>query len=223
MKCTHPVRFDEKYIVIHAHPATGILYVTNASPFFISGQVRMRGRDGGRYPYQYEEMINHLFGIEKNRIEVCSGSIKGRTTTTLNAVLSPLEVKDSFSSTLDVSSSSSLPFTVDINPRLNPDLVADSQILDCIPNGVFNRWMGDPPYNISTARDMYDTELPSPIKLLKAGARVCKVGSLMFLLLGPQNYQIHPKGVKRIGYIDISVIPNNEIRCLNIYLKYEDA
>jgi hypothetical protein len=83
--------------------------------------------------------------------------------------------------------------------------------------------MGDPPYNISTARDMYDTELPSPIKLLKAGARVCKVGSLMFLLLGPQNYQIHPKGVKRIGYIDISVIPNNEIRCLNIYLKYEDA
>jgi hypothetical protein len=28
------------------------------------------------------------------------------------------------------------------------------------------------------------------MKLLKAGARVCKSGALMFLLLGPKNYQI---------------------------------
>jgi hypothetical protein len=31
-------------------------------------------------------------------------------------------------------------------------------------------------------------------ELLKAGARVCKPGSLMFLLLGPRNYQICPIG-----------------------------
>lgn len=54
----------------------------------------------------------------------------------------------------------------------------------------------------------------------KAGARVCQVGSLMFLLLGPQNYQMCPIGVKRIGYVDITVVPNNEIRCLNIFYKY---
>jgi hypothetical protein len=119
-------------------------------------------------------------------------------------------------------SSSTYPFTVDINPHLNPDYVADAQILDGIPNGVFNRWMGDPPYNLSTAREMYGTELPSPIRLLEAGARVCKTGSLMFLLLG-KPYQPCPKGVKRIGCIDISVIPNNEVRFLNIYWKYEDA
>ena len=46
---------------------------------------------------------------------------------------------------------------------------------------------------------MYNTSLPEAAKLLKAGARVCKVGSLMFLLLGPKNYQICPQGVKRIG------------------------
>jgi hypothetical protein len=186
----------------------------------------MRGRDRGRYPYQYEEMINHIFGIEKNRIEVCSGSIKGRATATSNAVLSSLKVKNSLSSVLSLSSSSSscsYPFTIDINPHLNPDYVADAQILGGIPNRVFNRWMGDPPYNPRTSRDMYGTELPSPLKLLKAGARVCKVGSLMFLLLGPQNYQICPAGVRRIGWIPISIVPNNEIRCLNIYLKYEDA
>ena len=123
---------------------------------------------------------------------------------------------------MNLSSSSSLPFTVDINPSLNPDYVADAQILDDIPNGVFNRWMADPPYNDKTARKMYGTELPSPIRLLEAGARVCKPGSLMFLLLG-KPYQPCPSGVKRIGCIDTSVIPNNEVRFLNIYWKYEDA
>ena len=48
---------------------------------------------------------------------------------------------------------------------------------------------------------MYGTDLPRTIELLKAGARVCKIGSLMFLLLGPQNYQMCPTGIKRIGWI----------------------
>jgi hypothetical protein len=55
--------------------------------------------------------------------------------------------------------------------------------------------------------------LCSPItrELLKAGARVCKVGSLLFLLLGPQNYQWYPPRVKRIGWIAITIVPNNEL------------
>jgi len=69
---------------------------------------------------------------------------------------------------------------------------------------------------------MYNTSLPEPIKLLKAGARVCKVESLMFLLVGPSNYQIRPQGVKRIGWIGLTVVPNNELQTLNIYYKYED-
>jgi hypothetical protein len=59
--------------------------------------------------------------------------------------------------------------------------------------------------------------------LLQAGARVCEVGSLMFLLLGPQNYQWHPKGVKRIGWIAITVVPNNEVRALNIFYKNAES
>jgi hypothetical protein len=67
-----------------------------------------------------------------------------------------------------------------------------------------------------------NTSLPAPIKLHKVEARVCKVGSLMFLLLGPKYYQICPQGVKRIGWIGLTVVPNNEIRTLNIYYKYAD-
>jgi hypothetical protein len=70
---------------------------------------------------------------------------------------------------------------------------------------------------------MYGTDLPNPIKLLKAGARVCKTGSLMFLLPGPQNIQICPKAVKRIGYVNITVVPNNEMRVLNIYYKFGEG
>lgn len=169
----------------------------------------MRGKNGGRYPYRYLDMIDTIFGLEENIIEVCSGNLKGRQITT------PAAEKDSSSVQLSC-------FTVDINPDMKPDLVADGQKLDGIPNGKFCRWRCDPPYNAQTAKSMYGTERPSTGKLLKAGARVCKTGSLMFLLLGPQNYQICPRGVKRIGWIPISIVPNNELRALHIFYKYSD-
>ena len=103
--------------------------------------------------------------MENNTIEVCSGMTRKYD---YNPCLS-----------------------VDINPETNPDLVDDGQTLSSIPTGKFNRWRCDPPYNIDTAKKMYRTDLPSPIELLKAGATVCRVASLMFLLLGPKNYQCH--------------------------------
>ena len=89
-----------------------------------------------------------------------------------------------------------------------------------IDDNTFNRWRCDPPYSLRTAKKMYNcNELPNTGKLLKAGDRVCKRGSLLFLLLGPENHQACPAGVKRIGLILITVVPNNEIRALNIYHK----
>ena len=181
---------DDNYFIITANPARGILYITENSPDFISGHLRLRGKNHGRYPFCYLEMIDNLFGQEENIIEVCSGSVMGNC------------------------------FTVDINPDTEPDLVADGQKLDSIPNSKFNRWRCDPPYNTRTAKEMYGTDLPRTIELLKAGARVCKIGSLMFLLLGPQNYQMCPTGIKRIGWIVSTIVPNNEVRALHIFYKY---
>jgi hypothetical protein len=189
---------DQKYFIMLASPAKGVLFITQNSPQFISGQIRVRGRSNGSYPYNYLEMIDTIFGKEENTIEVCSGNIRNYA-------------------------NSNRCFAVDINPLTKPDLVADGQTLYGISNNRFNRWRCDPPYNVKTAKKMYRTDLPRPIKLLQAGARVCKVGSLMFLLLGPQNYQLTPKGVKRIGWIAITVVPNNEVRALNIFYKYADA
>ena len=66
------------------------------------------------------------------------------------------------------------------------------------------------------------TGLPSFIRMLEAGSRVCKVGSILSLLLGPTNYQFCPPGVVRIGLVYISVIPNNETRAWNIYYKHAE-
>ena len=53
----------------------------------------------------------------------------------------------------------------------NPDLADDAQKLSSVPNYRFDRWRGDPPYNINTAKKIYGTSLPSSIELLQAGAR----------------------------------------------------
>ena len=66
---------------------------------------------------------------------------------------------------------------------------------------------------------MYNTRMPSRQKLLKEGARIIKKSSLMFFLLGAVNYQICPTEIERVGMIFITIVPNNEIRTLNIYHK----
>ncbi|MFZ0894042.1 MAG: hypothetical protein WAZ77_06020 [Candidatus Nitrosopolaris sp.] len=188
---------NQKYFTIPASPATGILYITQNSPDFISGHVRVKGRNNGRYPYNYLEMIDAVFGKEENTIEVCSYKVKEYYDTNC--------------------------FTVDVKSATNPDLVADGQTLSSIPSNSFNRWRCDPPYNVASAKSMYGTDLPTPMKLLQAGARICKIRSLMFLLLGPKNYQMCPQGIKRIGWIGLTVVPNNEVRSLHVYYKYAEA
>jgi hypothetical protein len=179
------------YITYSASPAKGVLFITENNPGFISGHVRVRARPNGSYPYHYLEMIDNLFGADGWTIEVCSHKMK-------------------FTKDL---------LTVDINPDYEPILVDDGQELRKLADNQFTRWRCDPPYNQNTSKKMYNCTVPSPIKLLQAGARVLKPRSLMFLLLGPKNYQAHPIGVKRIGMIILSIVPNNELRCLNIYIK----
>jgi hypothetical protein len=177
-------------IVFNADPAIGSILLQNN---FLSGHLRMRGKGEGTYPFKYLEFIDKVFGAESNTIEVCSRTVKGRN------------IGESC-------------FTVDINPECKPDLVADGQDLAEIRDNTLCRYRCDPPYNEKRAREMYDTNVPSLSQLLAEGARVVKPGSLMFLLCS-QNRQSCPPNIKRIGFIYISVVPNNETRILNIYVK----
>ena len=152
----------------------------------------MRGKNGGKYPFNHLEMINSIFGKADKVIEVCSNS----------------GISDAC--------------CVDINPETKPDFIDDGQTLNQVESNLFDRWRCDPPYSLKRANGMYNTDLPNSYKLLEAGARVCKPGALLFLLLGPQNYQRHPPTIRRIGWVAITVIPNNELRALHIFYKLPD-
>jgi hypothetical protein len=145
---------NDRQFIIPATPAKGNLFITFGNPAFVSGHVRLKGKGQGRYPYNYLEMIDNIFGKENNSIEVCSNSVKG--------------------------GKESSCFTVDINPDLKPDLVDDGQVLRYVPDNKFDRWRCDPPYNQDTAGKIYGTSLPRLMDLLKAGARVCKPRALLF-------------------------------------------
>jgi hypothetical protein len=81
----------EGYRIIIPKPATGVLFEKNG---FLSGQVRMRGRGGGVYPFHYLEMLDYLFGTEKDTIEVCSGTVKNSVTVDINPECKPDLVAD---------------------------------------------------------------------------------------------------------------------------------
>ena len=72
VKCPYDTvpRDNPDTYVIRPEPVKGTLFVTFGNLGFMSGQVRVRGQGGGRYPYHYLEMIDHVFGGEENTIEV---------------------------------------------------------------------------------------------------------------------------------------------------------
>jgi hypothetical protein len=55
----------EIYVIL-PKPLKGILFISFNNLGFISGEVRVRGKGGGKYPFHYLEMIDYVFGTEKN-------------------------------------------------------------------------------------------------------------------------------------------------------------
>jgi hypothetical protein len=70
IRCNYRQEIDgnQEYSIILASPAKGVLYNTQDCKYYISGQIRVRGRDNGRYPFNYLEMIDAVFGMEENTI-----------------------------------------------------------------------------------------------------------------------------------------------------------
>jgi hypothetical protein len=191
-----PIFSDDKYSsIIALKSVTGVCYITNNSPQFISGHLRLRGKNNGSYPYGHKEFITELFGgisSHEQEIEVCSGTVEKRP----NLI------------------------TVDITPDKQADYTMDAQELPQEWGNRFARWSADPPYSEKAAEKMYNlTELLSISRLLIEGARVTKPGGLLFLLLGAKNMQWCPASLIRIGWIGITIVPNQEIRALHCYIK----
>lgn len=199
-------------------PVKGVCFVTDETRYFIHGRAAVKGNGGGTYPDHYLEMIDYVFGPEKNTIEACARTVRVdnlRTAFTIDSqIWCPCERCEQCKKGQGRIGC--------LNP-VYPSLSTNAETLLGVDLGRFNRYRADPPYNEAAAKAKYGTTLPNFKKLIDAAARVCKIGSLIFLLLGPDNYQHVPAGVMRVGLIYISVIPNNETRALNIYYKFAEA
>jgi hypothetical protein len=74
-----PAFVNDRYSIFALDSANGVIYVTASSPHYVSGHLRLRGNDNGKYPYKIKELIDELFGRcnpAGEEIEVCSGEVE---------------------------------------------------------------------------------------------------------------------------------------------------
>ena len=80
--------------------ATGVVFVSSNSPQYVSGQIRIRGRKNGQYPFGYKEILEEIFGKCSScgeEIEVCSGWVKKKPnlmTVDINPDRDPIHIGD---------------------------------------------------------------------------------------------------------------------------------
>lgn len=173
------------------------IYIRNN---YIRGLLSTKGNDEGRYPDPYLDFVDRVFGREPDTMEICSRYVQADGWRT--------------------------GITVDINPKFKPTYCTDAQTLAGLPAKLkVRRIRGDPPYNEKTAREMYGTDLPNNYQLIRASTRHLVKGGLIFLLTGPVNYQknFDHLGIRHIGTIALTVVPNWELRACNIFYKFADV
>lgn len=105
-------------------------------------------------------------------------------------------------------------FKIDINIKLNPDIIGAAQKLP-FRNGAFDCAILDPPYNNMYSESLYSIKAPDLKLCIKEAARCVKdkgfVSVLCFKNM-PSFKELIP-----IEKIFVNLGPDRHIRCLNIY------
>jgi len=106
---------------------------------------------------------------------------------------------------------------VDINPKLNPDIIGDAENLsEFCPDGI-SLIIADPPYSKEDA-EHYGTSLVSRNKVVKECAKVLPDGG--FLVWLDQAIPVYKvTGFNLIGLIGVILSPNHRIRMAFIFQK----
>lgn len=107
-------------------------------------------------------------------------------------------------------------FTVDINPDLEPDLVADARSTG-LESGSFDAVLLDPPYTAEDAKE-YNTDYPEPKDLMREAYRLVRPGGRVGLL-----HYIVPrppaKDARLLAMIGIVVGFGNRVRIFTVFEK----
>ncbi len=107
-------------------------------------------------------------------------------------------------------------FTVDLNPDLNPSLVADARDTG-LPGGTFDGCLIDPPYSEADA-ERYGFGYPEPADLEREGYRLVKpggrVGMLHYVVPRPPA-----KDARLLAMIPVIVGFGNRVRVFTVFEK----
>ena len=76
-------------------------------------------------------------------------------------------------------------FRIDINPDVEPDLIANVENLPQIKSNSYRAGLADPPYDEKFAKELYNCEYPQWSKWTKELVRIVKIGGLIAIM---QNY-----------------------------------
>ena len=114
--------------------------------------------------------------------------------------------------------------TVDINPAVKPNFVANCEQLPFADES-YDFVVLDPPYSEKEAKELYDMPYFNLVKTMNEAARVCKSGGLVLLLhrlipfVHPRENQ-HKKRLRVEAIIGIFTIAGyTNIRVLSVWRK----
>ena len=142
----------------------------------------------GAYPAGFLWRAKTLLGDITNLCHLCSGKVEGGG------------------------------FTIDIDPTLQPSLVADCLKVP-LEDGHFSAVLCDPPYTLEDAQHYNHKELPNPNQLLREAIRLVKVGGrvgfLHYICPSP------PKNARLVSTVAVLVGFNNRVRLYSVYEKLE--
>ena len=117
--------------------------------------------------------------------------------------------------------------TVDINPAVKPDVVADCE---CLPfqDEEFDFVMADPPYSALEAQELYGLPYCNIPKVVNEAARVCCPGGYVAMLhrlipwVGPFENE-HKKRLSPVAVVGVYTITGyTNMRALTVWRKNED-
>jgi len=110
--------------------------------------------------------------------------------------------------------------TLDINPNVKPDIVADATKKIPLPDESVDIVDVDPPYDSDFkqyGKKLYGTNHVKPYSFVPEAVRVLKKGGYLCIL--HQLVYITPEGCERKGVIAVTTGANMRVRILNIFRK----
>lgn len=159
---------------------------------------RPMGQYRGKYPKGYLNRLANFVDLESATVlHLFSGSIKGN--------------------------GDKKRITIDINPDVKPDIVADATKKIPLPSESIDIVDVDPPYDSDFkeyGKKLYGTDHVKPYSFVSEAVRVLKKGGYLCIL--HQLIYKTPEGCERKGVIAITTGANMRVRILNIFRKKTD-